>query len=431
VKVDDSTYVYYSKLASKCYGLEVAIHLLSEDGKVCKSQMPAMKLRTRLVYEDGIPVPIMPMKPLKIAGRRYSSGTISRSEKPILRSLNGKEPCLGNSKNSTLFRFLLEEVTYHHHGHDGYKLHVSLDNTQNIVVHPGVMKELIVVLSKPKRMSSDCETLQQSVTKMKSMDRKTFVVQKRETVNKCNSSKRKKLSDSNDEACLNTTDCLAKRSKFENINPIIHHLPNDKASMKISDILQAYGFNGMCFQCRSRVDIKTILQAEYHTVNCAFVQKLLPLFQNVDISKLSRDQDDLNPHQHMVKIMNCHSFEELCKDFMTTAPCEAFDANVFALNSHDDTSSDSSVHTDHDVPATGGANVLDNMDSKQDQVSTTLPVITGKNIFRSKPQETNPNEQDDFLSFLDHLAKDEHDDDNQQVNDIPLKCDHIKKETVD
>lgn len=439
VKVDDSTYVYYNKLVSKFYGLEVAIHLLSDDGKICKSPMPTMKLRTELVYEDGIPVPIMPMKPLKITGRRHSSGTVSRSEKPILRNLDCKQPYLGKNKNSTLFRFLLEEVTYHHHGHDGYKLKVSVDNSRNILVHPGVMKELLVVLSKPKRMNSEYNSCQQSAPTMKSMDRKTFVVQKREAVNRCNSTKRK-LSDFDDEPCFDTTHLVAKRSKVQDINSIISQSPNGKASIKISDILQAYGFNGMCFVCRSPVDIKTILRAEHHTVTCAFVEKLLPLFQNVDTSKLSHDQGDMTANQ-MVEIMNSQSFEELCKDFMNTAPCEVFDTNVFAVDANDDNGDDSSVHDHHDIQATldyrhlvisckDKLDVLQKIDSKEDEVSTTLPIITGENIFRfTKVEDTNNNEQDDFLSFLDHLIKDQHDDDNSQANDIPLKSDHIKQDT--
>mmetsp|Transcript_11935 Transcript_11935/g.22347 ORF Transcript_11935/g.22347 Transcript_11935/m.22347 type:complete len:489 (+) Transcript_11935:749-2215(+) len=454
VKVDDSTYVYYSKLASKSHGLQVAIHLLSDDGEVWKSKMPAMKLQTQLVYEDGIPVPIMPMKPLKITGRRHSSGTVSRSEKPILRNLDNEEPCLRKNDNSTLFRFHLEEVTYHHHGHDGFKIKVSVGSSRNIVVHPGVMKELIVVLSKPKRLSSDNVSMQQSIANMKSMNCKTFVVQKREANNKC--SNKRKLSDSKHESNFDTTQRRrSKRSKVvdHEKNSVMNSLPpTAKAFVQISDILQAYGFNGMCFQCRSPVDIKTILRAEYHTVDCTFVEKILPLFQNVDTSKLSSYQNDDKNGHHMVKIMNCQSFEDLCKDIMmNTASCEVFDANVFGVEAHDDTSDDSSVHFHQEIPSAVGrsthsnkkmkAQVLESLDSKKDDrgandsYTSTSPLLTGKNIFRTKlaVEATSANEPDDFLSFLDHLVKDEHEDNDdkhhhRQINDIPLKGVQIKKE---
>jgi hypothetical protein len=454
VKVDDSTFVYYNKLSSKNQNLEVAIHLLSEDGNISKCTMPKMKLGIKLVYEDGIPVPIMPIKPLKLARQNKDDGIVPRSDKPILCNLDCKDPELGGTTNSTVFRFFLEEVSYHHHGHDGYKLRVSVQNLQNIVIHPAVMKELIVVLSKPRRISQEHESFPQIAGCVKNVDSKTFLIQKRETFDGGKSSKRKLSNPIQDHDASNKV-FGTKRIKVEGDISFTNPSNNGKSCVQISDILQAYRFNGVCFKCRSSVDIKKMLQPEYHADDCAFTEKLLPLFHNVDISKLTTDSESIA--EHMVKIMDTKSFEETCKKHIEKSPVELIDANIFTADGEDDTSN-SSVKSDHDSsgqlhPTSTLSNEISSnllpfllLDSKHptiqrsnikvetlssdefddSEISPTMAIITGQNIFRSKQMDNRPNDHDDFLSFLDHIAKDEND--ATHVHDSSLESIGVKTE---
>ena len=64
------------------------------------------------------------------------------------------EPVLERGQSTSKFAFDLVEVTYHHHGHDGFKVRVSTKKGHNVVVHPSLMNELVFVLSKPQKVTT-------------------------------------------------------------------------------------------------------------------------------------------------------------------------------------------------------------------------------------------------------------------------------------
>ena len=94
------------------------------------------------MYEDGSPTPPNPICPLKDRKTgKPSSKALFRCSEPIITP--------GNARISIKFR--IEEVTFHHSGHDGFRLKFSLlEGPLFVVVHPVTSSEIIVVLSKPK-----------------------------------------------------------------------------------------------------------------------------------------------------------------------------------------------------------------------------------------------------------------------------------------
>jgi len=64
------------------------------------------------------------------------------------------EPALERGQRTIKFVFDLAEVTYHHHGHDGFKVRVSTKKGHSVMVHPVLMNELVFVLSKPQKVTT-------------------------------------------------------------------------------------------------------------------------------------------------------------------------------------------------------------------------------------------------------------------------------------
>ena len=126
------------------------MELLVETGKVSSCDFGHIKIMTQLIYKNGFPAPIMPLKPLKKkAGKMDQS---NRSRKLIFVHANG-EPVLRQGENSSDFVFLLEEVSYHHGGHDVFRVRVFLKGGFHaLTVHPAVSKEVITNLSKQKKV---------------------------------------------------------------------------------------------------------------------------------------------------------------------------------------------------------------------------------------------------------------------------------------
>jgi len=73
IKAGKDAFVYYNKLSSDCDGgYEIAINILDRYGILCaRSDLPTLQLKTQLVYyKNGIPVPIMPIKLLRVKPRK-------------------------------------------------------------------------------------------------------------------------------------------------------------------------------------------------------------------------------------------------------------------------------------------------------------------------------------------------------------------------
>lgn len=141
-RVHEFEFAWYSKCGGENAGLDVVVSMKDDKGQIIYSPEP-LHLVTELVYSDESPTPFMPLCPLK---ERRTSTT---SRKTLYRALR-PEPVLGPDKTIAPFCFRIEEVSFHHPNHSGFKLKVSCPSNCPRVVHPGILRENIIVLSKPK-----------------------------------------------------------------------------------------------------------------------------------------------------------------------------------------------------------------------------------------------------------------------------------------
>ena len=456
VKVDDTNFVCYSKLACNNGGLKIAISLKDENGALCAHTLPLIQLKTELVYEDGIPAPIDPLKPLKIKRKKIEKGKIVRSVKPIFDRVEAGEPALGKGQHTTLFAFLIEEVSYHHHGHEGFKVKVSIEGGQNLVIHPAVMKELIVVLSKPKKVQTmegwhtilsaaeDDRVLEGDKLKPKLLTKQGVKLNTAEQEGQQGAKKGKV-------AITNMKDDTPKSDS----DPAADVVTSCQLSISIGAILEAYKCNGKCFRCSAPVDSITILKAYYHSIDCAFAGCMLPFLQGVDPSLLKKEDEGSIAAQFNT-ILESKSFEEICIEYVANSPCEMIDESIFAP--------DTPIRTNHlsNAPDSAVIVLIPNVEGNKQTPSrafdeyifaprskaSTFPtqelmknpfvpnhrpttlyfdeaddddicipdeIISGANIFdvasftRANASEpgTGGHAVDDFLCFLDHLARGE------------------------
>ena len=435
IKVDEDIFVYYNKLASSCGGPEITISLLDEDTTVCtRHDLPAIPLKTQLVYENGIPVPIMPIRPLRVKPRKKDKGSIVRSENPIF---NRNEPILDKGQRSTKFTFDLEEVTYHHHGHDGFKVRVSIKKGQKLVVHPAVMKELIVVLSKPKKVTTVEKFEELSANKSQKEEEDGTTRKPKLLVNQIHRSNavlKRKLADLNNEVELHPVakKCMAS-SNAVGMDPGGKDEKDPKHSIKLIHILEAYRFNGKCFQCNAPVTTQSILRSYCHTVNCTFAANIIPLFKDVDPSLLQNKDKDA---ACISTIMESKSFEESCKQYVANSPCEMVDKSIFGPSSSPYDSDDAdnnaapslpNMNANADPMREGNTHTLNlwNASSLLNNISTNnifngtqcfkQERVTNNNMFISISDSVKDSEGekdidvDNFLGFLDNLGKGEYD----------------------
>jgi hypothetical protein len=88
VKVDEQKIVYFNKMSGTPSDLQLTISILDENGELSSLNLPRINVKTQLVYENGTPVPVMPMKPLKIRNKKKGD-YIVRSQKPIFERTGG------------------------------------------------------------------------------------------------------------------------------------------------------------------------------------------------------------------------------------------------------------------------------------------------------------------------------------------------------
>jgi len=221
--VEDDVYAWYSKCGGEHSALSAVVHLKDANGLTPKI-VDELQLLTELVYEDGSPTPLQPICPLK---DRKSGKT---SDKPLYRRLC-PDPKIKPDKCSATVRFRIEEVTFHHSGHHGFKLKVYPVRSQSLIVHPAVMDEIIVVLSKPKMCRRKSSLL----------------------------------------GTVNTQNKKRKVSVKEEYNPTVE--------VPINLLLNGYRMNGKCLCCKQGIPKDDFLKKEAHCESCLFytliVQNLL------------------------------------------------------------------------------------------------------------------------------------------------------------
>ena len=249
-------------------------------------------------------------------------------------------------------------------------------------------------------------------------------------------------------------------------DPAADVAPAHQLSISIGAILEAYTCNGKCFRCSAPVDNNTILKGYCYSIDCAFAGCMLPLLQGIDPSLLKKEDEGSIAAQFNT-ILESKSFEETCIEYVANSPCEMIDESIFApdtpirTNVPNDAQDSADIFLIHNVernkyPASHAFDeyifaprskastfptqelmknpfvpnhrpttlYFDEADDDDDDDDICIPddVISGVNIFdvasftgANASEQGMPGEHavDDFLCFLDHLARGE----NNILND--------------
>jgi hypothetical protein len=343
VKVDEQKIVYFNKMSGTPSDLQLTISILDENGELSSLNLPRINVKTQLVYENGTPVPVMPMKPLKIRNKKKGD-YIVRSQKPIFERTGG-DVWLGCGEFSTLFNFLLHEVTYHHHGHEGFKVKASVysSSDEQVVIHPAVLKEVITVLSKPKRVESPAKMHQDGIGS--NLKLKLLTPVKEEEIGRKrnnppspgtpNPPKRGKLSTTmtgNENIMTSSNNAPYETPPMRDVAEETSDLMLNENTIRvpIGKIFQAYKCGGKCFACQTGISQGAMCEPAYHTVNCEFVHNLLPLFCEVEPSFMQSIEETFSQQQQLDQTLGSRSFEEYSKEQIANVPIEAIDADIFA-----------------------------------------------------------------------------------------------------
>ena len=264
---------WFNKTGGENAGIDVIVHLRNSRGAIEENYPNKLAIKAELVYDDGTPAPTMPFAPLR---ERRSSG---HSKNPLFRPLR-PEPILGKGRGSQSFSFRIEEVSFHHPGHDGFKLKVSSkDNLTNIL--PGLMEETIVVRSKPKPDEDD--------TRRRKGGRTTFVI--------------------NEEMCerLNLEGLPLKRKRKVNLADLEYNPKFDDDEEEISittvsmnNISKLFtGSTSFCLYCKAELGSSSGLCPSDHKVDCRLAMTLAPFVTIVnassapELSSVKQEHDNL------------------------------------------------------------------------------------------------------------------------------------------
>ena len=208
-------------------------------------------MQTELVYDDGSSCPLMPLSPLK--ERR----SVKLSSKPLYRRLH-PDPTLYPQITQAQFSFRIEEVSFHHSDHKGFKLKVStVDNCQNI--HPGILEETIVVLSKP---------------------RPCILSTKQESSQNYHGDKKSVIADQYDEIEPNGRhNKNARKVTDENTNTSL------LVSIPVCTVFQIFQKQQTCVLCGQFIQKENFLKCSKHEPDCKFVRNIYPLISNIGLSE--------------------------------------------------------------------------------------------------------------------------------------------------
>ena len=150
----DDYFAWFAKSGGDTSGLVVDVFMVDEDGTLVTNHKETIPLKTELIYSDGIAAPRHVMSSRKIPDKgvkgRSSLGDIAQSNILALYKELTENPILGPTRPVQTICFRIEEVSFYHSSHSGFKIRVSLVNTAQMIVRPAVLQETLVVLSKPK-----------------------------------------------------------------------------------------------------------------------------------------------------------------------------------------------------------------------------------------------------------------------------------------
>jgi hypothetical protein len=299
-QVDKNTFAWYKNSRFGTNNLlSVMIQVKDEDGKACTRKLPSLKLKTELVYDDDSPAPLRPLCPLRDSQKKNPSLIFNRIYGEPSIPANESEQGGSITTDPKKFSFRIEEVTFHHSGHKGFKLFVSLKNEiqqiPSLIIHQSPMDEVIVVLSKPKI------NLHQAMPDLISTKNGK---RKRNKINQ--------LDDSDDETANNDIDVNIKVGEaFEHFNSSHDLLTNANQLPVSSDdeerskvdvgirekdeivviplgaLIDSYRCLDSCFCCNIPIKKEEFLSPSQHEASCIFATQVLPLLTLMGVKESS------------------------------------------------------------------------------------------------------------------------------------------------
>jgi len=146
--VSPQTFEWFNRHGGNNVSIDVIVHLKDSKGLIVHDYPTSLPLKTELLYDDGSPVPMYPLMPVKTKSNSISSKRKATKNEDIkLFNPTRPNPILGVGNGSQYFSFRIEEVSSNH-DHKGFKLKVSPLNESSDVFH-GVLEETIIVKAKP------------------------------------------------------------------------------------------------------------------------------------------------------------------------------------------------------------------------------------------------------------------------------------------
>lgn len=147
---ESETFEFYNSHGGDNRPIDVWIHLKDSIGRIVQKYDRPIHLVTSLVYEDETVVPP------GFKGQVYTTNK-SKPNSDIYRRLRPDPVLLDGKSNaaSAFFSFRIEEVSFRHDPHSGFKLYVvPYDQDGNVLedIAPGVMEEIIIVKCRPSKM---------------------------------------------------------------------------------------------------------------------------------------------------------------------------------------------------------------------------------------------------------------------------------------
>lgn len=147
------TFLFFHAHGGDNRPIDCWIHLKDSTGRIVNDFHKPIHLVTSLVYEDGTRVPP------GFKGKVYTTKK-TKQNLDIYRRLR-PDPVLDGTSDaaSAFFSFRIEEVSFRHDPHSGFKLYVvPYDEDGNVLadIAPGIMEEVIVVKCRPTKSIKNC-----------------------------------------------------------------------------------------------------------------------------------------------------------------------------------------------------------------------------------------------------------------------------------
>jgi hypothetical protein len=172
VKTDDG-YVWFGKCGTSNSGLDVDVSLKKEDGATVLSPNP-IPFVAELLYDDFLPAPEFVLSSHKLRRNSTSENKTKKPMKPMkLFTQLTRNPAILPYENKASVTFRIEEVSFHHPGHTGFKVKVSALHDSQAIIHPAILRDLVVVLSKPK-YESGFDKKEECTQSNKSLKKRNF-----------------------------------------------------------------------------------------------------------------------------------------------------------------------------------------------------------------------------------------------------------------